>query len=151
MKKINYKKLYFLLGQIPGAGISMKERLEIWVSSASGGRTTHVSELDELEYRTMLLNMEESVRALKPEALALDKWRKRVIGATCRYHRLMGYYKDLPADERVKKAKGEASKAKGAPFNSITVTELQALYNAKIRQNRILEKANEKFEKDLLD
>ncbi|MDR0700473.1 MAG: hypothetical protein LBG28_14840 [Tannerella sp.] len=167
--KINYKQIYYLLNNIPNpGGIDIKERLGIWVSKVSNGRTSTVLELDEVELRQMIVEMQETARRCNPELVKLETWRRRVIKAICEYHSLMGYYKNLTDDERVLLAKGEAVRAKGRgdegggnevptsaklqtsiAFNRISVSELQALYNAKIRQNRIVRKANKAFEEDL--
>jgi hypothetical protein len=160
--KINYRQIYLLLGRIPSAGIPAGERLETWVSSASGGRTSDVKELDGLEYRTMITGMQTCAARHSPRMAELEIWRRRVIGAVCEYHSLAGYYRGLTDAERIAKAKGEAVRAKGnlkypatdiqiaAAFNRIPVCELQAIYNGKIRQNRILKKVNAQFEKDLM-
>jgi hypothetical protein len=113
MKRIHYKRIYYLLNQIPADGVDVKERLGIWVSSASGNRTDNIAELSESEYRLMMVEMEEAARRSNPEMVELELWRRRVIAAICNYHSLMGYYKDLSPEERVNKAKGEAVKAKG--------------------------------------
>jgi hypothetical protein len=150
--KVNYKRIYFLLSQIPeSGGMSAKEKLESWVGAASNGRTCDVRSLDSVEYRTMLGEMNGTMHRLNAGASELETWRRRVIGATCKYFELMGYYKDLSPAERIEKAKGAAVKAKGdgKRFNSICVTDLQAIYNAKLRQNRILRNANKGFEEDL--
>jgi hypothetical protein len=159
MVKINYKQIYFFLSQIPEAGgMSTREKMEGWVYQFSGGRTADIKAMDELEYRTMVLEMQNTVRRTNPEMVKLETFRRRVLGAFCEYYSLMGYYKDLSDSERIEKAKGEAVKAKGQEikangkpmsFNDIPLSELQALYGGKLRQNKILRNVNKKFEQDL--
>ena len=94
--KINYKRIYWMLNSIPAPGnIPAKERLEIWVSGASKGRTTKASELGQDELAVMMLEMEQTAFSLSPEMRKLETWRRRVIKAICEYHELMGYYKKL--------------------------------------------------------
>jgi hypothetical protein len=115
----NYRKFYALLKQLPGAD---KEDL---VMQFTSNRTSHLSEMTDFEFQTMLPCMQGYIEAGQrfDRISSDDTWRKRVMASIGGWLRACG---TTHAAETIKAIACRAAQRK--EFNEITLSELRAIY-----------------------
>jgi hypothetical protein len=102
------------------------------VAQFTDGRTEHLHEMREVEYRGMLVAMEGLSQSVKGGYAEMDTARKRVIAA------IGAWLRGRNMDESMGMIKGIACRAaKAERFNDIPLSKLRALYEEWRNKNKI--------------
>jgi hypothetical protein len=128
----NYKQLYTLLRQQPGAENRSARVLGFdLVSQFSQGRTQDVKLLKDTEYKELIASLRQS----SGKRQKMDRLRKRVIAS------IFGFFKLVGKEVTIAYVKAIAVRAAGRGcdnFNRISESKLRAIYNEFLRQQEVV-------------
>lgn len=152
MKRKTYKELYGLVQNIPGyqKGEQGEKLIQGLIWQHTNERVYRKSDLSDREYATLCDWIRKKFgirkRISKPGDKDIDKWRRRVIAVICEWIELS----QTEYRSKVSLAKKIAEQAcrdpdrreEVKPFNALTEFELQSIYNAFLKKNKLIKNIN---------
>lgn len=147
-KTQDFRRFWAMLKLMPGYSEDNREELKSGlVSQYTDGRTESLTVMYRRypdRYIQMLHRMQAETGKSTVFTDSGAQWRRRVIAAVCTYLDERGY--GYSPEDKVRAAKTTACRAAGVEpgnFNGIPVSRLREIYNAFVRQTKVLRNANE--------